>query len=150
MPIYILEKGKPKRTGIMGLNVSMDYTFQLENKQNLTNTAKNILVNSGASSEATQKIIEKTIFEGDRLLKQEYINPQLSILKASTQISVNNSLKETLKYLKSHATKTKKSPMFGDLWNILETSNQASEENPYKGELLEFEIDKKAKNIFAA
>ena len=29
-------------------------------------------------------------------------------------------------------------------------NNEASEKNPYKGELYDFEIDKNAKNIFAA
>ena len=135
----------------MGFNVSMDYNLQLEHKESLKNTAKTILNNSGASSETAQKIIEKSIFEGDRLLKEQYTNPQMAILKASTQISVNNTLKETLKYLRSHASKkTTKTPIFGELWGILETSNQASEENPYKGELIDFQIDKNAKNIFAA
>ena len=117
----------------MGLNVSMDYNFRLENRENLRNAAKNILDNGGAPSEATQRIIDKTLFE-----KQE-INPQLSIIKASTQISVNNTLKETLKYLKSHANqKVNKTPMLGDLWNVFSANNEASEQNPYKGELIDF------------
>ena len=66
MPIYILQKGKQKDRD-MGLNVSMNYSFQLENRDILKNTAKNILTNSGATPEATQKIVEKTLFEGDRL-----------------------------------------------------------------------------------
>ena len=81
----------------MGLNVSMDYSYQLENREILKNTAKNILANSGATPEATQKIVEKTLFEGDRLLREQYTNPQLSVLKASTQISISDTLKETLK-----------------------------------------------------
>ena len=70
---------------------------------------------------------------------------------ASTQISINNSLKETLKYLKNHANKKSvKAPVLGELWNIFSSNNEASEKNPYKGELYDFEIDKNAKNIFAA
>lgn len=135
----------------MGLNVSTSMAFQLENKENLRNTAKNILSNSGATSEATQKIIEKTIFEGDKQLRELYTNPQLSVIKASTQISINSTLKETLKYLKTHANqKVVKEPVLGELWNIFAANNQASEENPYKGELYDFQIDKNAKNIFAA
>ena len=65
----------------MGFNVSMDYNLQLEHKESLKNTAKTILNNSGASSETAQKIIEKSIFEGDRLLKEQYTNPQMAILK---------------------------------------------------------------------
>lgn len=133
----------------MGLNVSMDYTFQLENKDILKNTAKNILNNSGASLEATQNIIDKTLFEGDRLLKEQYTNPQLNILKASTQISINETLKSTLNYLKSHSkSQTKKAPVFGELWKIASVNNEASEENP--NELYDFKIDKNVKNIFAA
>ena len=135
----------------MGLNVSMNYSYQLENRENLRNAARNILNNSGASSEATQKIIEKTIFDGDKQLKETYTNPQLSVLKASTQITLNESLKETLKYLKEHANKkVAKKPVLGELWSIFTTNNEASEKNPYHGELYEFEIDKNAKNIFAA
>ena len=132
----------------MGLNVSMDYTFQLENKDILKNTARNILNNSGSTPEATKKIIDRTLFEGDRLLKEQYTNPQLNILKASTQISINDSLKSTLNYLKSHSKiSSKKKPVFGELWNIANVNNESSEES--KNELYEFEIDKKAKNIFA-
>ena len=150
MPIYILQKGKQKDRD-MGLNVSMNYSFQLENRDILKNTAKNILTNIGATPEATQKIVEKTLFEGDRLLKEQYTNPQLSVLKASTQISINDTLKETLKYLKSHAKKeTKKAPVFGELWNIASANNQASEKNPYQNELYEYQIDKDTVNIFAA
>lgn len=133
----------------MGLNLSIDYSFQYENRDMLRNTAKNILNKSGATPDATQKIIEKTLFEGDKLLKEQYTNPQLNILKASTQISLNNSLKETLKYLKAHKNvKTKKIPQFGELWNIATVNNEASEQK--YNELFEFKIDKKAKNIFAA
>ena len=135
----------------MGLNVSMDYTYQLDNKENLKNAAKNILNRGGASSETVQKIVEQTIFNNDRALKEIYTNPQFNVLKASTQITISNSLKETLKYLKTHSVqKQKKTPIFGELWNIFEANNEASEENPYKGELYDFQIDKNAKNIFAA
>lgn len=135
----------------MGLNIPTDYFFQLENREILKNTAKSILSNNGATSDATQKILEKTLFEGDRLMREQYTNSQLSIIKASTQISINDTLKETLKYLKSHAKKeVKKMPIFGELWNIVSTNNETSEKNPYENELYEFQIDKNAVNIFAA
>ena len=73
------------------------------------------------------------------------LNPQLAIIKASSQISVNNSLKETLKYLKTHANKKEiKKHVLGELWDTVKT------EAEYNGELLDFEIDLFAKNIFAA
>ena len=128
----------------MGFNVSASMGYQLENSEFLRSAAKNIL-NRSASPEATQRIIEKTLFNSDVQLRQ------LSVIKASTQISINNSLKETLKYLKNHANKKSvKAPVLGELWNIFSSNNEASEKNPYKGELYDFEIDKNAKNIFAA
>lgn len=83
----------------MGFNVSASMGYQLENSEFLRSAAKNIL-NRSASPEATQRIIEKTLFNSDVQLRELYTNPQLSVIKASTQISINNSLKETLKYLK--------------------------------------------------
>lgn len=131
----------------MGFIVSASTSYQLDNAEILRNTAKNILNNGGASAESAQKIIEKTIFDNDK----QYTNPQLSVIKASTQITINNSLKETLKYLKAHAKRrVKKEYVLGDLWNIFSANNDASEKNPYKGELYDFEIDKNAKNIFVA
>lgn len=123
----------------MGINIThtMNSFQQFENRENLRNAAKNILNRQTASQETVQKIVDKTVFD---------YNPQLSIIKASTQISVNNSLKETLKYLKSHASKKPaKEPVLGELWNIA-NSNKSIEEN----ELYDFEIDNSAKNIFAA
>ena len=135
----------------MGLSVSASNSYLLDNQEVLRNTAKNILSKGGASAETTQKIIEKTLFNYDNQLKDVYTNPQLSVIKASTQISINNSLKETLKYLKEQAAKkAPKEPKFGELWNIVSTENNASEKNPYKGELCDYQIDKNVKNIFAA
>ena len=135
----------------MGLNVSASLAYNLDNRETLRNTAKNILNKSGASAETTQSIIEKTLFNNDIALKEAYTNPQISVLKASTQITLNKSLNETLRYLKEHANKKAvKQPALGELWNIFTTNNDASEKNPYKGELYDFVIDKNAKNIFAA
>lgn len=135
----------------MGLNVSASFTYNLDNREALKNAAKNILNKGGASAEAAQQIIEKTLFNNDTALREAYINPQMSVIKASTQITLNNSLKETLKYLKEHANKkVVKEPVLGELWNIFTTNNESSEKNPYKGELYNFEIDKNARNIFAA
>lgn len=128
----------------MGLNVS---TTAFENKEFLRNAAKDILSQKNASPEAAAKIINQTIFN----VKDSYVNPQMAVIKASTQISLNATLSETLRYLKSHSNKkTAKKYVLGELWNIISTNNEASEENPYKGELYDFEIDKNAKNIFAA
>lgn len=134
----------------MGFDVSIGNSYQYENKEKLRNIAKNILNNTGATSEATQKIIEKSVFLADKQMKDLYTNPQLSVLKASTQITLNNSLKETLKYLKTHAKYSEKYkvPRLGDLWKIVETKNNF--ENNEKNELYEYEIDRNAKNIFAA
>ena len=132
----------------MGINIThtMDL-FQFENKENLRNTAKQILNKSGASNETLQKIVDKTIFDSNTQIKELYSNPQLAVIKASSQISMNNTLKETLKYLKSHANKKiTKEPVLGELWDKLNNA----ESDSYKGELLDFQIDNTAVNIFAA
>ena len=135
----------------MGLNVSASFTYNLDNREALKNAAKNILNKGGASAEAAQQIIERTLLNNDTALRETYINPKMSVIKASTQITLNKSLKETLKYLKEHANKkVVKEPVLGELWNIFTTNNESSEKNPYKGELYDFEIDKNARNIFAA
>ena len=128
----------------MGLNVSTAMGF--ENKEFLKNAAKYILSNSGASSEVTSKIIDGTIFDYNTT-----VATQLSVLKASEQISLNKSLDETLKYLKAHAAiKSKKTHTFGELWNLFTTSNNSSYEDNSKCELFEFSVDMSKKNIFAA
>ena len=130
----------------MGLNVTHTLgSFQFENRENLRNTAKDILQKQGASNENMQRILDKTIFDSDGKI---YSNSQLAVIKASTQISLNNSLKETLKYLKNHASKkTRKEYAFGEIWNLINNEDITEE---YKGELIDFEVDENITNIFAA
>lgn len=124
----------------MELNIThtMNSFQQFENRENLRNAAKNILSKQNSSNESIQRIVDKTVFE---------YNPQLAIIKASSQISINNSLKETLKYLKSHPTKkVTKKPVLGELWNIANDTSKDYSNN----ELYDFEIDNSVKNIFEA
>ena len=127
----------------MGINITQTLNnFQFENRESLRNTAKEILNKQGASQETVHKVVEQTLFA----MPTEYHNPQLEIITASSQITLNNSLKETLKYLKSHANKkSAKEPVLGELWDIFSKEN-----TDYNGELIDFEIDISAKNIFAA
>ena len=126
------------------LNVSTQMGF--ENPNLLRNTARDILQKSGISQEKTVETIKQTVFATN----EQILPAQESVLKASTQITLNNSLKETLKYLRAHANDKRKEPKFGELWQVLGTTNEDSEKNPYKGELVDFEISKDAINIFAA
>ena len=130
----------------MGLNVTHTLgSFQFENRENLRNTAKDILQKQGASHENMQRILDKTIFDSDGRL---YSNSQLAVIKASTQMSLNTSLKETLKYLKNHASKkTRKEYAFGEIWNLINNEDITEE---YQGELIDFEVDENVTNIFAA
>lgn len=128
----------------MGLNVTQTMSgYHFENKENQRNVIKEIFGNQGASEETTQKIIDKTIFNSnDGMI---YSNAQLSILKAASQISVNGSLKETLKYLKRNSLQKKeKTPVLGELWNLF-----TKEQSEYE-EIIDWEIDYSAENIFAA
>ena len=131
----------------MGLNITHTMNnMNFENRDSLRNAAKDILNRQGASAETTSSILENTIFNTSNRGGDFYVNPQLAILKASSQISMNTNLKETLKYIKSQAHKKQaKQPVFGELWNSL-IETEFNNEN----ELLEFEIDNNAKNIFIA
>ena len=125
----------------MSINITHTMSsFQFESRENLRNAAKNILNKQGANAEITNKILEEAIFSNKNY------NAQFDILRASSQITLNNSLKETLKYLKTQAHKKNvKQPVFGELWNSANI-----EENSYVGELVDFEIDSSVKNIFIA
>ena len=128
----------------MGLNITHTNGFQFESRENLRNTAKDILARQGASQESTQKVLQETIFQQAR--PEANYAPHIAIIKASSQISANNPLKETLKYLKSHAgKKAEKTHTFGELWNLI-----SKEELDYQGELVDFKIDNSIANIFAA
>ena len=85
----------------MGINVTHTMNgYQFENREYQRNTARQILSKQENSEEAVESIMDKAIFDySDGMV---YSNAQLSILKASSHINVNDSLKETLKYLKSH------------------------------------------------
>ena len=131
----------------MGFNVSTATMF--EKNDSLRSNAKTILDNAGASKEAVSRVISSTIFDNEAYVSS--YNPQLSIIKAATQISVNSTLNETLKYLRTHGNKKQaKTPVFGELWNIASVNNEESDKNQYKGELIDFTIDNNIKNIFAA
>ncbi len=126
----------------MGMNITHTMnSFQFENREHLRNTARDIL-NRKASEKVTENIAQKALNANS-----VYHNPQLAIIKASSQISINNSLKETLKYLRSHANqKENKKHILGELWETIKSETELD----YNGELLDFEINIFAKNIFAA
>ena len=125
----------------MGLNITHTMSsFQFENRENLRNTAKNILNKQGVTSETVEKIVDQAIFSQNS-------NPQFNILSTATQIALNNTLQARLKILKEKENKkNKKEPIFGELWNIV----SSNAENSYDGELLDFEIDSTVENIFMA
>ena len=129
----------------MGLNITQTMnTSHFENRENLRNAARDILNRQNASAESVQRVMDKALFNKATELSNIY-SPQLAIIKASAQISANGTLKETLKYLKEHATKKAvKAPVLGELWNLLDN------EVEYEGELVDFVIDENAKNIFIA
>lgn len=127
----------------MGLNITHTSNFQFENRERLMNAARELLARQGNSEEASQKLIDRAIFQAK---SETNYAPQLAIIKASSQISLNANLKETLKYLKSNAVKkVTKEPVFGELWSLF-----SKEEVSYDGELADFILDESLVNIFAA
>jgi len=129
----------------MGMNITTQTmnSSQFENRDNLRNAAKDILNKQTSSKETVQNIVDRTIFDVDGKV---YPAAQLAIIKASSQISMNGKLKETLKYLKSNPVKKHgKEPVLGELWNLFN-----SDESGDYDEIDEIEIDFSMKNIFAA
>ena len=93
---------------------------------------------------------QKNIISENESFNTSVLNSQQYVLMTSTQITLNNTLKETLKYLNTHKKQTRKEPRLGDLWRILNVDNNETEKNPYNSEIIEIQIDENAKNIFAA
>ena len=142
MPIYIPRKGINKRYRKMGINIT-ETSYSFENRESLRNTAREILSRQNSSNESNQNILNKTIFDADSSV---YSNAQLAILKASSQISINGTLKETLRYLKNNPVKkVHKEAVLGELWNLF-TNNTNTEFS----DITDWEIDYSAENIFAA
>ena len=141
--IYITKWDYNQRYRKMGFNITQTTNnYGFENRENQRNTATMILNRSGASEGVSNQNLNKTIFDYDGRV---YSNAQLSILKAASQISLNGTLKETLRYLKSQPIKkAAKTPVLGELWNLF-----TREQEEYKY-IDEWEIDYSAENIFAA
>ena len=131
------------------MSINITHTMNsssFENREFLRNAAKDILSRQGASKESMQKIIDQTIMNTKEAPLSSSYNPQLAIIKASSQITLNNSMKETLRYLKAQSPKKqKKEHVLGELWSIVSES-----EAEYKGELLDLTFDLNEKNFFAA
>ena len=123
----------------MGINVST--TMGFENRYFLQNSVKNILLKNGANEDISNEIIKQVEYT-----RPETSSDNLFVLKSSTQITMSNSLKETLKYLQAHANdKRTKEYILGELWETISDSK-----NTYNGELEDFIIDFNEPNIFAA
>lgn len=126
----------------MGLNISQTMNnSQFENRESLRRTAKNILLKQNASNENAQKIIDQLIF----LPNARKINTQADILNISSQIAIQNSMKETIKSLKDNfAKKNVKKAQLGELFELLDLDTGS-----YAGELVDYEINYN-NNIFIA
>ena len=73
----------------MGINITQTMnSFQFESREQLRNTARDILNRQNTSSESMQKIMQEAIFGAKSELNSVY-QPQLAIIKASSQISAN-------------------------------------------------------------
>lgn len=126
----------------MGINIShMSNGHQFENRERQKAVLKEIFGEDEKSEETVQNIADRIIPN----YTENGAKCTLSIIKAASQISVNDSLKETLKYLKScPITKSHKTHVLGELWDMF-TSEQYE-----ANDVINFEIDFSATNIFAA
>ena len=131
MPITLLEKGKgpearkiKRKMGMMNVSLATG----LENQQFISTSAKMLEQKTSENAGQRAQTTSSVISEQASLSTMS----QFSVLKASTQITLNNSLKETLKYLQAHANDRRKEHIFGELWKILSTTNEEAEKNPYR------------------
>ena len=84
------------------MNVSL--TSGLENQEFISTSAKMFQQKSSENAGQRSQTIPNAFSEQLSLATMS----SLSVLKASTQVTLNDSLKETLKYLKAHAKDRKK------------------------------------------
>ena len=127
------------------MSISISTAMRFGNQELSRNNAKEILQKNAVEITGSETVQKAAIFENtSRIPAYQYV------WLSSAQITANNTLKETIKYLKNKERQAKKEPVFGELWEIMNVENEQSENNPYHGDLIDFEIDAKSKNIFAA
>lgn len=109
--------------------------------------------NASSHQSTNTNLLQEQILPAKNPIISEQYNfdkfSQLSVLRASTQITLSNSLRETIKHLQAQKHQKVQAHVFGELWKIVSTSNEDTE-NSYHGDLLDFEISENTKNIFAA
>ena len=123
----------------MSINVSTSMGF--EKRENLRDSAKNILQRKGSDSSNAGRIAESVVYDfvEDNLTGQ-------TVLKATTQVSFDKNLKDTLNYLRAHANdRRKKEYILGELWQTF-----SDKKDSCTNELIDFVVDFNSKNIFAA
>ena len=126
----------------MDINVSANMGFGSHESQQ--NVPRNAHKNSAQSASESASEIQPRTISG---LENPWNSKEMSVLIASTQITLNNSLKETLNYLKTSRKNNKKEHTLGELWEELSSED---EELMKLEEIIDYEIDKKVKNIFEA
>ena len=126
----------------MDINVSTSMGF--ENQNFLKNAAQSILQKNGVNPEKAEDIVNTAIFE-----TMTHTNTSdISFISTAAQIALNNSLRETLNYLKTRANKKKY--VLGEIWEEFVLNQNENDAESYCGELYDYEIDENLENIFAA
>jgi len=125
----------------MDINVSTSMGFENRNFLKKDSQDSQNSQNSHKDSEKKQSGKHVTLPASDFIYSSE-----LNSIYASSQIKLNDSLKETLTYLKKHSKDRAKKHIFGELW---EKMNQEKDEYNIDT-LIDFVIDNDSENIFAA
>jgi hypothetical protein len=128
----------------MGINVSTSMGFQ--NREFSESMAKSTLRTNAVNTEKAEEASSGTVFAA----KNYPASSAFVIFSTSAQISLHNSLRETMNYLRSRAEDKKKKYVLGELWDDFTSNKDGDEEDSYTGELCDYVIDKNLKNIFAA
>ena len=126
------------------MDISVSTNMGFENRENQQNVQKHSQKHVAQATTETVQESSPRIISG---LGSPWNSKEIAELVASTQMTLNGSLKETLNYLKRSRNNSKMSPIFGELWEELE--NEPDEYLDFD-EIIDYIIDKKIKNIFEA
>ena len=126
----------------MGINVSTKMEFT--NREFLKKPAKKFAGKENDESGKKQNNRQEIINDNSIYLSAA----EVTILKNNSQVSINNNLKETLKYLQMHAQDKRKQHILGELWGKMSDSLKDTKDDI--NVLADFEVNFEGNNIFAA
>lgn len=126
----------------MGINISSSMNFK--NQQFPKKSAKEAAKKNDAESNEAENFSERVYSANSKSVS--FI--ETNLFKSLADVALNNSLNETLAYLKAQTYDKHKKYVLGELWE--QFNQNKTEDEIFQGELIDFEVDNNLENIFAA